>query len=909
MLKLTSSVPSSTVSGKLAVFLILMIGAALNVNAAEVVEMTVGEGFEQPLGFHDPTPTFSWKLPRGVTRQTAYRLQVESDRREWDSGWVESDRSVLVPCDAGPFESRELVRWRVNYRDEDGREGGWSEWAHLEMGLLTHAEWEASWIRPATGHDRRIEDVAWLRRGFKVAKPVARARLYITARGLFQVEINGKRVGEDYFANGWTPYLSRIDTVTYDVTEHLRQGSNTIQSLLGTGWFAGKLSWERAKFVYGDDPELLLQLEIRYEDGAEQRVLSDGSWEGTYDGPILSASIYDGCIVDARLKPDNWGPVSVNADIGSPASRSIIKQSSWPRRFGARVEPASVQLTPKPFQPAKAIKVLEAEKIVERGSGTYIFDFGQNMAGIPRIKVPMEPGQTVRMNFGELLEKDGSLFRRSYGSAKSEDSYTAAGSKVVEWEAVFTFHGFRYVQLSGLGRNLEPEKSWCKAVVLHTGFERIGEFSCSNPVVNQLQNNIVWSQRSNFLDIPTDCPQRDERMGWTGDAQVFSATSLFNFNCHAFWKSWLDSMRDDQKPDGRTTMVVPAVKNRSACPGWLDAATIVPWNVYVRTGDREVLSENYDMMARVVAWYREEAGDDWFTEVGGYGDWVQPYRHNRRHGDTSPILIGNAFWARDTQILARSAKILGREQEAKQYRAELDKITQAFTATYLTPEGTIRMDPDEGGRRHVEPETQTACLLALSFDLVPAEARETVFAQLVRLIDEADGHLRTGIQGTPFLIPVLDDNDRQDLAVDLLLKDTYPSWLYSVKQGATTIWESWNGYTHEKGFLEDRMISFNHYAYGAIGQWMYERLAGLRPDPEHPGYKHFFIHPLLAERLDEARAELETPYGRAISAWKREGHKVVLQVVVPPNATATLQLSGRAPETLKSGEYEFCIGQ
>jgi alpha-L-rhamnosidase len=368
-------------------------------------------------------------------------------------------------------------------------------------------------------------------------------------------------------------------------------------------------------------------------------------------------------------------------------------------------------------------------------------------------------------------------------------------------------------------------------------------------------------------------------------------------------------MRYDQMPDGDIPWVIPDVKGQSGSPGYVDAATIVPWNVHLTTGDLEVLSDNYSMMEHLVAWYDQQAGPDVLLDrIGGFGDWLQPYRHNKRRGDTSSLLVGNAFYARSTWILAKSAEVLGREDDAQKYLAKFEEIKEAFTGRYLSDDGTIRMDADVGGRHHVEPETQAACLFALAFHLVPTEAEKSVVAQLVRLIDEADGHLRTGIQGTPLLVPTLDRFGQSDLAMDLLLKETYPSWLFSVKQGATTIWEHWNGYTIEDGFLDEYMNSFNHYAYGSIGQWMYERVAGLQPDPEHPGYNHFFINPLITEHLDGARAELETAYGKALGSWKRQGGQVLLEVIVPPNSSATLRVDGPLHgQELTAGHHQFTL--
>ncbi len=935
----------------------VLIATTLQAFGAAPLSPTVGEGFVNPLGFHDATPTFSWKLPAGVEKQTAYRLEVKAGEIRWDSGWVESDQTTHVPYGGAPLTSRQQIEWRVRFRDEKGHDSGWNGPARFELGLLSAKDWKAQWIRPAeatntpeadyklikasyrskaapekskdvaeliqkqksdftvsneglggdpapgevkelvltytiNGEEKTAvynekekgsfppfqilaERVGVLRREFPVAGKIARARLYVTARGLFEIELNGQKVGNDHFANGWTSYNKNLDTLTYDVTGGLRKGDNTLQALLGKGWYAGRLTWDKKqtpKGRYGDHSELLLQLEITYEDGSSATIASDGQWEGTYDGPVLSSSIYDGEDYDARREITDWKPVLANADLGAQ------------------------RLTPKPFAPVRATETLAVQAITEPQPGRFVFDLGQNMVGWPRIKLPVEKDKTLTIRFAEMLQDDGTLYTENYRSAKSTDTYTAAKTGTIEWQPHFTFHGFRYVELSGLPAGVNPQKDWVSGVVLHSDLEKTGTFESSHAKLNRLQSNITWGWRGNSVDIPTDCPQRDERLGWTGDAQAFCPTAIFNYDCLAFWKSWLTSMRDDQFADGRIPHVVPNVLgNGGDSPGWMDAATIIPWEVYVRTGDARILAENFAMMEKLVGWYRAQSVDGLTPKIKGFGDWLQPYAKDQK-GDTPSALLGSAFYARSTQILADSARVLKRDEDAKRYAEEAAAVKRAFFSHYF----------DATGKLQNAPETQTAYVLAIAFELIPKDAKERVGANLVRLVGEAAGHLRTGFLGTPFIARVLDEAGRPDLAYDLLFQETYPSWFYPINQGATTMWERWNSYTRDKGFGPVSMNSFNHYAYGAIGQWMYERVAGLAPDPAHPGYKHFFVRPLVGQQLDSARAELETPYGKASSAWVKKEGKVTMVIVVPPNTTATIEFpDNRKPETVKAGTYRF----
>ncbi|MGC3991744.1 MAG: alpha-L-rhamnosidase C-terminal domain-containing protein [Chthoniobacteraceae bacterium] len=459
--------------------------------------------------------------------------------------------------------------------------------------------------------------------------------------------------------------------------------------------------------------------------------------------------------------------------------------------------------------------------------------------------------------------------------------------------------------VSGLPAGVTPQKDWVTGVVLHSDLPTTGTFASSSAKLNQLQSNITWGWRSNSVDIPTDCPQRDERMGWTGDAEVFCATAMLNTDALAFWKSWLQSMREEQEADGAIPDIVPNASKgfKARSPGWMDAATVIPWEVYVRTGDASVLAENFEMMEKLVGWYRAQSVDGLLPKIGGYGDWLQPYPQQKaknwmgyRRGDTPVSLLGGAFYARSARILADSARVLGRSDEAKRYGEEADTVRAAFVKAYFDTEGKLQNAP----------ETQTAYVLAIAFDLLPPELKAKAGENLVRLVKAADDHLRTGFLGTPFIAQALDETGHSDVAATLLFQETYPSWFYPINQGATTMWERWNSYTRDKGFGDVEMNSFNHYAYGAIGQWMVERVAGLAPDPAQAGYRHFFIRPLVSPQLDSARATLKTPYGTASSAWTKKAGEIAMDIVVPPNATATVQLPDQsAPQTVSAGKYHF----
>ncbi|MBT3293667.1 MAG: family 78 glycoside hydrolase catalytic domain [Verrucomicrobia bacterium] len=944
---------------------------------AAPVDLVVSEGFRNPIGFYDATPTFSWKLPANgeVQAQTAYHIVVatslerlERDPDLWDSGRVNSDQSVWIPYAGKALASGQKVSWRVKFWDEKGRESEWTAPASFELGLLENADWKAQWIRMGEAESRPPEPVSarkspklviikavygvkgdparqidltkkfqqqvasgntsvkagnevagsdpafgvvktldleyrvdgkaarksipengvfdlatgkhhgssgkktpmkfvpeHLRREFELKAAVRSARLHVTAKGVYEVYLNGHKVGKDYMAPGWTPYHKRIETLTYDVTDRIQKGANVVGAILGEGWYAGAMM--RKRFVYpAAKPMLLLRLEITLADGSTETVVTDSSWKACNAGPIRYSSIYHGEVYDAAMEMPGWNQIGFD-------------DSAWAGVILEALQ-ADPPLVPKRHYPVRATEELATLKLTEPAPGRYVFDLGQNMVGWPRLSMSVNQGEKITVRFAEMLNKDGTLYTANYRAAHSTAYYTPAKTGTVTWHPTFTFFGYRYVELSGLPEGSQPQPDWVTGVVLHSAFPQSGTFRSSHALLNKLQKNITWGQRGNYLDIPTDCPQRDERLGWTGDAQVFGPTSLFNYDVHSFWMSWLQSLREEQK-NGLIPNVVPDTGCGAGSPGWGDVGVVSPWDVYVRTGHRDVLEENYDMMKQWTAAYERQAKNFIVTRKG-YGDWLVPYKKGTGHD-----YISTAYFGRCARIMEQAATALGKQADAARYRKLHGDIRAVVSSTFFDTTGKLKK------------ETQTGYLMFLGYDLLKPELRSGAVTNLLKLIDQAGGHLGTGFLGTPLIALVLEEEGHADVAYQVVFKETYPSWFYSIHQGATTMWERWNSYSHDKGFGNAGMNSFNHYAYGAVGQWMYERVAGLAPDAATPGYKHFFIQPHPGGPLTQASAELETPYGKAASGWEKRDDGLVVRATVPPNTTATLIVptsGAKAPE-------------
>ncbi|WP_044202093.1 alpha-L-rhamnosidase [Echinicola pacifica] len=853
--------------------------------------LVLSEGFKNPLGFYDAAPTFSWKLPQTNTlkSQSAYQIVMASspellpeEADIWDSEKQATDQSTWVNYGGGKLSSRQKVYWQVRYWSQEGKESQWSEINNFELGLLSNKDWQARWVGLPTAKDS-IKGVGnflmhrpqYLRNQFDLPSNVRSARLYITAKGIFDVHLNGEDVSDDVMPPGWTPYNKRIETLTYDVTDQLSSGKNTLAVELASGWHSGRISRGTAIYDNFASPKLLCQLEITLEDGSQKVILSDQNWKGSTAGPIRLAGIYDGEVYDANYEIPNW-------------MANDFDDASW-----ARVEVEElddeVLLEPKRHTAVKQKLEVPVAEIVAENDTAAIFDFGQNMVGVPLIDVPMRKGDTLRIRFSEMLAPDGSFYTDNYRSALSTDLYIAAEDKNVQWSPKFTFHGYRYIELTGFDPSRKPRKNWLTGLVQYSDIEQQGTFTSSNEKLNQLQSNIIWGLRSNFFDIPTDCPQRDERLGWTGDAQVIAPTSIFNFDMHAFWAAWLQSLRETQSEheNGLIPFIIPDVlQNNNASSGWGDAGVIIPWDIYMRTGDKAILAENYDMMKKWIA-YHESVSENYISTMFSFADWLQPFPANEnKKGDTPARLINTAYFAHAAHLTSRIAGILEKTEDQQKYEDLYKTVSNAFEQEFFEEDGSIK----EGQG------TQTGYLLAIEFDLLSEEKKPKAITHLLAKIHEADDHLRTGFLGTPLLFKVLDELGEIDLMYRILFQESYPSWFYSINQGATTMWERWNSYSKTEGYNSESMNSLNHYAYGAIGEWMYERIAGIQLAA--PGYKSIRIAPMPHEKLSAAAATLDTPYGKVASSWEHKGSAFHLEITVPPNTSAMVILPANTGKPL-----------
>ena len=873
-----------------AIMLLPFVSCTTNKGTLAPNNLTVSEGFTNPVGFYDGKPTFSWKLPADVQGQSTWSLIVASspdllpDKADlWESGRIESDQTLFVKYEGKKLSSKQKVYWQVKFWDNNGNESQWSETARFELGLLTNKDWAGNWISISAEELKEIDERGsllfrpqYMRKEITVNSKVKSARLYITAKGVYEAYINGKKVGTDIMSPGWTPVAKSISTLTYDVTEMLNEGENTIGAVVAEGWHSGRINLRSTLKTAEHTPRLLCQLEIENADGI-QTIVSDGSWKVTQYGPIRSAKIYDGETYDANYELGEWNTNGYDDSKWLAVSEQAVADS--------------ILLLPKRYEGVKDKSVLSVQNITEPQAGKPIFDFGQNNVGVPLVKVPMKKGDTLSIRFAEMLDKDGRLYTDNYRSALSTDYYVAANDGIIEWRPTFTFHGYRYIELSGFAPEAKPELNWVNAIVQYSDFEMNGTFTSSHNKLNQLQSNISWGLKGNFFDIPTDCPQRDERLGWTGDAQVIAPTSIYNASMYAFWAGWLQSVRQEQYKNGGIPFVVPNNLNTNASSGWGDACAVIPWELYFRTGDLNVLEENYDMMNGWLEYYASNAKGH-IVSMFSFGDWLQPFPQSSgdagrmRRGDTPGDFVSTAYYARSIELTLRSAKVLNKQADVARLEALHNEVKAAFEQEYF----------DENGRVKFEIETQTEYLMALAFDLLSEEKKQLAAKNLLRVIVECDNHLRTGFLGTPILPLVLDKLGETDLMYTILFQETYPSWFYSINQGATTMWERWDSYTHENGFHKDGMNSFNHYAYGAIGQWMYERVAGIKPIKA--GYKEILIAPIPGGPLTSAEASYHSPYGLISSAWKIENGVFKLKATVPPNTSAKIIIPANTAENL-----------
>ncbi|MFJ6158612.1 family 78 glycoside hydrolase catalytic domain [Pseudarthrobacter sp. NPDC092184] len=837
-----------------------------------------------------PRPRLSWTTATGSRDWQQVRAELRLTRDGTvESAVHESPESVLVDWPFGAIAAGEQVHVEVRVSGNDGNTTDWSAPLVL-VGGYVDGPWQAEAIGlPAARENQVLGQTGQLRHEFTVGEGLAKATLFATAHGVYQAEINGSEVDDQVLKPGWTAYADRLNHETTDVTALLVPGANAIGVWLAGGWFTEKYGFHGfAQPFYGEQPEAKVELRLEYADGTQQTVATGPGWRAFTGGPLVSSGIYAGESFDARRSEAGWSEPGFDDAHWLPAAAvpSVQEPGAW------------AEATPASAPPVRRIEELPVREVLATPSGATVLDFGQNLVGRLRINVSGEAGHTITLRHAEVLE-DGELSLRPLRQAAATDTYTLAGNGPEEWEPRFTFHGFRYAQVDNWPGELNP--SAITAVVIHNDMRRTGWFDCSDPLLNRLHENALWGMRGNFLALPTDCPQRDERLGWTGDIQVFTPTASYLYDSLGFLDSWLRDLALEQGHRGGVVpIIVPSVLNMMEAPvaAWGDAATVVPWVLFERFGDTGLLRRQYDSMrdwANALLKVRDSSGL-WQGQMQ-LGDWLDPAAPPdkpgaaRTHGD----IVASAYLFRSLDLVARAAEVLGADADRGTYAALAEDTRQAFLAEYVTPAGRMVSD------------AQTAYSLALMFGIStdPAQ-RQALGDRLAELARLGGYRIATGFVGTPLIADALTVTGHLDAAERLLTQTECPSWLYPVTQGATTIWERWDSILEDGSVNPGEMTSFNHYALGAIADWMHRTVAGLAPAA--PGYRELAIAPRPLNTLDHASTSHETPYGQARVAWKRVGDRILVEAAVPSGTTAVVSLpDGSAEFEVGSGEHEWNV--
>jgi len=844
--------------------------------AVDSVRLEYRRGLPTPV----PQPRVSWVTRSDVPgwRQLAAELSW-NDGRATTGFQIDGDASVLVEWPFPALAPRQRGTLRVRVQGVDG----WSLWSDEEpvaASFLGEAEWRAEFIGlpEPRGHAHPV----LLRHEFEVAEGLVRATLYATAQGVYQAEVNGRRVDDQLLKPGWTPYQYRLVHETTDITSLLAPGRNAVGVALTGGWFTESFGFQGlAEPFYGTQPSFAGQLLLEYLGGRCEWVATGTDWQTSGDGPWTTAGIYHGENYDARLVPSGW------------SSRGFTA-AGWD---AASVAPTGPIPGPRTSPEVRVVEQLPVVNVSTSPSGMTLLDFGQNLVGRLRIRVRGQAGTVITLRHAEVLE-DGEVGVRPLREAKATDTYTlAGGGEVEEWAPSFTFHGFRFAEVAGWPGEFDPAA--VTAEVIHSDMPRTGWFDCSDPLVTRLHENVVWGMRGNFLYLPTDCPQRDERLGWTGDIQVFSPTASYLYDCDGFLASWLVDLALEQQAAGGVPYIVPDVLNSATVPAaaWGDAATVVPWVLYQRFGDRKVLDDQYPSMKAWVDQLHVLAGERHLWEGGfQFGDWLDPDAPPEfpAKAKADSDLVASAYLFHSTILLARVAGVQGRTDDATRYEALAEQVRQAWLADYVTPTGRIMSD------------AQTAYALAIEFHIVIDPAVLKRMGERLASLVRRDGYrIGTGFVGTPLVTDALTTTGHLHQAGRMLQQTECPSWLYPVTLGATTIWERWDSMLEDGSINPGEMTSFNHYALGAIADWLHRAVAGLAP--AGPGYKHLEIAPRPLPGLEWANTRHETPYGTAAVSWRREDGRIIVRATVPSNAAATVRLPGADPFEVAAGDHEWVI--
>ena len=819
-----------------------------------------------PIGIDRRHPRFSWKMEseQADTVQKSYRIMVRTgEKTVWDHR-KESDTSVLIPYAGTSLEPE--TTYHVTVEVTDNHENTAEETMTFETGIFQPEEFQAKMIT----HDFPEEETACpvFYKTFPLKGAVKCARFYSTAWGVYEAYLNGVRIGDERMAPGWTSYHHRLQYQIHDITELLQSEApkqGKLEMIVGNGWYKGIFGFMLQSKIYGSRAGAFAELHILYEDGSREVICTDETWK-VRTGEILYSEIYMGETIDTDQPGIREGHVSA-----AEFDKSILTaQENEPVRVTERIAAKELIVTPK------------GEKLV---------DFGQNLTGAAEIRVHGRKGQKIVIRHAEVLDKDGNFYPDTLRQAKSTDTYICNGEEQT-FLPHFTFHGFRYLCVEGLD---ELSLDQFTACVMHSDMEKTGVFFCSNPKVNQLQSNISWGQRGNFLDIPTDCPQRDERLGWTGDAQIFSWTAAFHRNTALFFGKWMRDVAAESSLEKGVPHVVPDILGQYSSSAWSDAAVIVPWVVYQIYGDQGILEESWKCMHEWVDYIRNQCGENGLWQSGyQYGDWLALDKEESadRTGATDKYMIANAYYLYVTDLVKQTAEVLGLGEAVKEYQDLYDTTLEAFRQEYYTNTGRIVS------------ETQTGAVLSLYFRLAREKDRERILQILRTNIENHKNHLATGFVGTPYLCHALSENGAHDLAAALFMKEDYPSWLYAVNKGATTIWERWNSILPDGSFDVSGMNSLNHYAYGSIGDWMYRKVAGV--SQLKPGYKKFRVQPMFVKGIEEAGIEFESVYGKIVSKWSCKNGKIRVHIEVPANTSAEIRLPEKdGVIRAGSGIYEY----
>ncbi|RKY11581.1 MAG: alpha-L-rhamnosidase [Planctomycetota bacterium] len=851
-----------------------------------------------PLGIDKTRPRLSWiveSAQRG-RKQTAYRIlvagseeNIKADRGDlWDSGKIESDETKYVFYSGTPLNSHTQCYWKVMVWDRYDRASGWSEPAMWTMGLLKPGDWRGRWIgyntrdlkpeKEAGEEDSSGKPVvdsgkgdknklvlprpAYMRKEFTLEKPVRRAVLYSTALGIYEMHINGHRVGKDYFTPGWTDYDKRIYYNTYDVTGMLRRTDNTIGAIVADGWYSGYIGWGKKRDHYGKQPRLLAQLYLEYTDGSTEVITTDESWRASVGG-LLEADFLMGETCDGRRRIAGWDEPG-------------FEQAGWEAVSCFENTKAKLQSYPGPT--VQIFSEMQPVKITEPKKDVHVFDMGTNFAGWARLRVKGgKAGDKIVLRYAERLNPDGTIYTKNLRGARATDTYICNGGGEEIWEPRFTYHGFQYVEVTGYPG--KPSTDAITGIQITSATPPAGSFECSDEMINKLYRNICQTQRANFIDIPTDCPQRDERLGWTGDAQIYIRTACMNTDTHAFFTKWLADLADAQRADGQFPKVAPVkTAGNDGGPAWADAGIICPWTIYEVYGDKQILQKYYEGMARFIDFCKDRSTEELLPprKYHCYGDWLNI------EADTPKDVIYTCYFAHSTRLMSRIAQALGKDADFQKYSRLFERIKKAFNKAYVDDEGRIKGD------------TQCCYVMAICFDLLDPDRQDLAAGHLIDDIKSRNWHLSTGFVGTKDLMLALAKIGRNDVAYRLLHNDTFPSWGFSIRHGATSIWERWDGWTPEKGFHKPGMNSFAHYSFGAVGDWMFRTIGGI--DTDGPGFKKIIIRPQPGGRLHWAKTSYNSINGKIATAWKIHDGTLSLNVTIPANTTATVYVPAVSAE-------------